>query len=91
MQEVCGRVYETYYVRLFLQLDSVPVPYYTTPEVCFNEKHTDVQHNQFIHPSHQDQKIVGIDASGFKSSEVSPYYTNEEGIRKRYIKGMHAK
>ena len=38
IQEVCGKVYETYYVRLFLQLDRVL--YYTTPEVYFNnERH----------------------------------------------------
>jgi len=78
-------VYEAYYLRMFLQLDRVLL--YNTAEVCFNERHTAYSIiSSFIPLTKVRKMFVGIDASGFKSSNASSCYTNEAGIWKRYIK-----
>ena len=68
---------EAYYLRLFLQLSKIP--HYTTLQK-FNDRINTMMLGKiissfilFTHPRHI---FAGIDATGFKITHASEYYTN---------------
>jgi len=80
-------LHEAYYLRMFLQLDNVP--HYTTLQKFAARMSGTLLYkiiSSFIMLTKIRRLFVGIDASGFKSSNASSYYTDRTGIRKKYIK-----
>ncbi len=80
-------LHEAYYLRMFLQLDNVP--HYTTLQKFAARMSGTLLYrivSSFILLTKVRRLFVGIDASGFKSSNASSYYTDRTGIRKKYIK-----
>ena len=80
-------VHEAYYLRIFLQLDRLP--HYTTLQKFAARMNGTLLYrivSSFILLTKIRRLFVGIDASGFKSSNASSYYTDRIGIRKKYIK-----
>ncbi len=78
---------EAYYLRMFLQFDKVL--HYTTLQKFAAKMNDTLLYriiSSFILLTRIRRLFVGIDASGFKSNNASPYYTDRAGIRKRYIK-----
>ena len=78
---------EAYYLRLFLQLSKIP--HYTTLQK-FNDRINTMMLGKiissfilFTHPRHI---FAGIDATGFKITHASEYYTNRAKLRKKYAK-----
>jgi hypothetical protein len=78
---------EAYYLRLFLQLSRIP--HYTTLQ-----KFTDRINimmlgkiiSSFILFTSTRHIFTGIDATGFKITHASEYYTNRAKLRKKYAK-----
>jgi hypothetical protein len=78
---------EAYYLRLFLQLSKIP--HYTTMQ-----KFTDRINimmlgkivSSFILFTGTRHTFTGIDATGFKITQASEYYTNRANLRKKYAK-----
>ena len=78
---------EAYYLRLFLQLSKIP--HYTTLQ-----KFTDRINimmlgkiiSSFILFTGTGHIFTGIDATGFKITHASEYYTNRAKLRKKYAK-----
>ena len=65
------------------------VPHYTTLQKFASRMNSTLLYriiSSFILLTKVRKMFVGIDASGFKSSNASSYYTDVAGIRKRYIK-----
>ncbi len=80
-------LHEAYYLRMFLQLDRVP--HYTTLQKFAERMNGTLLYRivaSFILLTRIRKLLVGIDASGFRSSNASSYYTDRAGIRKKYIK-----
>ena len=80
-------LHEAYYLRMFLQLHRVP--HYTTLQKFAERMNGTLLYrivSSFILITRIRRMFVGIDASGFKSSNASSYYTERAGIRKKYIK-----
>lgn len=80
-------LHEAYYLRIFLQLDRLP--HYTTLQKFAARMNGTLLYrivSSFILLTKIRRLFVGIDASGFKSSNASSYYTDRTGIRKKYIK-----
>ncbi len=80
-------LHEAYYLRMFLQLDTVP--HYTTLQKFAARMSGTLLYriiSLFILLARIKKLFVGIDASGFKSNNASSYYTDRTGTRKRYIK-----
>ena len=80
-------LYEAYYLRMFMQLDKVP--HYTTLQKFASRINGTLLYrivSSFILLTKIRKLLVGIDASGFRSSNASSYYTDRARIRKRYIK-----
>ena len=78
---------EAYYLRLFLQLSKIP--HYTTLQK-FNDRINTMMLGKiissfilFTHPRHI---FAGIDATGFKITHASEYYTHRAKLRKKYAK-----
>jgi hypothetical protein len=78
---------EAYYLRLFLQLSRIP--HYTTLQ-----KFTDRINflmlgkiiSSFILFTGTGHIFTGIDATGFKMTHASEYYTSRSQLRKKYVK-----
>jgi len=80
-------VYEIYYLRMFMQLDKVP--HYTTLQKFTSRINGTLLYrivSSFILLTKIRKLLVGIDASGFRSSNASSYYPDSIGIRKKCIK-----
>jgi len=80
-------LHEAYYLRIFLQLDRLP--HYTTLQKFAARMNGTLLYrivSSFIMLTKIRRLFVGIDASGFRSSNASSYYTDRAGIRKKYIK-----
>jgi len=80
-------LHEAYYLRMFLQLDKVP--HYTTLQKFAARMNGTLLYRivaSFIIVTRIRKLFVGIDASGFKSSNASSYYMDRSGMRKRYVK-----
>ncbi len=80
-------LHEAYYLRIFLQLDNIP--HYTTLQKFAARMSGTLLYriiSSFIMLTKIRKLFVGIDASGFESSNASSYYTDRTGIRKKYIK-----
>ncbi len=78
---------EAYYLRIFLQLSKIP--HYTTLQKFAARMNGTTLYriiSSFILLTRVRKMLMGIDASGFKSSNASSYYTDRAGIRKKYIK-----
>ncbi len=72
---------------MFMQLDKVP--HYTTLQKFASRINSTLMYrivSSFILLTKIRKLLVGIDASGFRSSNASSYYTDRTGIRKKYIK-----
>ncbi len=77
----------TNYLRIFLQLSKIP--HYTTLQKFAARMNGTTLYriiSSFILLTRVRKMLMGIDASGFKSSNASSYYTDRVGIRKKYIK-----
>ena len=80
-------LHEAYYLRMFLQLSKIP--HYTTLQKFASRINGTLLYRiiaSFILFTKIRKLFAGIDASGFKSSNASSYYTDRAGIRKKYIK-----
>ncbi len=80
-------LHEAYYLRAYLQLDSVP--HYTTLQKFAARVNGTLLYrivSSFILLTKIRKLFVGIDASGFRSSNASSYYTDRACVRKKYIK-----
>jgi hypothetical protein len=78
---------EAYYLRLFLHLSRIP--YYTTLQKCtdrINIMMLGKLISSFILFTGTRHIYVGIDATGFKITNASEYYTNRAKLRKKYAK-----
>ena len=78
---------EAYYLRLFLQLSKIP--HYTTLQK-FTDRINVVMLGKiissFILFTGTRYIFTGIDATGFKITQASEYYTNRAKLRKKYAK-----
>ena len=80
-------LHEAYYLRIFLQLDRLP--HYTTLQKFAARMNGTLLYriiSSFILLTRIRKLFIEVDASGFKSSNASAYYTDRAGIRKKYIK-----
>lgn len=80
-------LHEAYYLRMFLQLDKVP--HYTTLQKFAARMNGTLLYRivaSFILLTRIRKLFVGIDSSGFRSSNASSYYTDRACVRKKYIK-----
>ena len=78
---------EAYYLRLFLQLSKIP--HYTTLQK-FSDRINVIMLGKiissFIIFTGTRHIFTGIDATGFKITHASEYYTNRAKLRKKYAK-----
>ena len=78
---------EAYYLRLFLQLSRIP--HYTTLQK-FSDRINIMMLGKiissFILFTGTRHIFTGIDATGFKITQASEYYTNRANLRKKYAK-----
>ncbi len=80
-------LHEAYYLRIFMRLDRLP--HYTTLQKFAARINGTLLYkiiSSFILLTKIRRLFVGIDASGFRSSNASSYYTDRVGIRKKYVK-----
>jgi len=78
---------EAYYLRTYLQLDRIP--HYTTLQKFAARINGTLLYRiiaSFILQTRVRKMFIGIDASGFKSSNASSYYSEIAGVRRKYIK-----
>lgn len=78
---------EAYYLRLFLQLSKIP--HYTTLQKFtdrINIMLLEKLISSFILFTGTRHIFTGIDATGFKITHASEYYTNRAKLRKKYAK-----
>ena len=74
-------------VRMFMQPGRVP--HYTTLQKFASGINGTLMYrmaSSFMLPTKIRKLFVGMDASGFRSSNASSYYTDRKGIRKKYVK-----
>jgi hypothetical protein len=78
---------EAYYLRIFLQLSRIP--HYTTLQK-FNDRINFMMLGKiissFILITDTGHIFTGIDATGFKITHISEYYTSRAKLRKKYAK-----
>ncbi len=80
-------LHEACHPGMFMQLGRVP--HYTTLQKFASGINGTLLYrmaSSFILLTKIRKLLVGIDASGFRSSNASSYYTDRTGIRKKYIK-----
>ena len=80
-------LHEACYLRMYIQLDKVP--HYTTLQKFAARVNGTILYriiSSFIMLTRIRKMFVGIDASGFKTSNASSYYMDRSGMRKRYVK-----
>jgi hypothetical protein len=78
---------EAYYLRLFLQLSRIP--HHTTLQKFTNRINTIMLSkivSSFILSTGTRHIFTGIDATGFKITHASEYYSNRTKLRKKYAK-----
>ena len=80
-------LHEAYYLRVFLQLSKIP-HYTTLQKFAARMNGTQLYRiiTSFILLTRVRKMLMGVDASRFKSSNASSYYTDRAGIGKKCIK-----